>query len=283
MTEKRITEMKNLCTEMREKIITMIAYAGKGHPGGSLSAVEFLAACYFEEMNLRPEDPAWADRDRFVLSKGHASAAIYAALAIKGIISPEILDTYNRFGSILQGHPDSKKCPGIEISTGSLGQGFACAAGMALTGKLDRKDYVVYALCGDGECNEGEIWETCQSASKYHLDNLILMVDQNGFQGDGDVREIMPPLDLAKKFEAFGFDVQAIDGNDIDEVVEALKKARVKKNGKPQCVIGKTTKGKGVSFMENNPDWHGKAPNASQCKTALTEIRAHYIPAKETI
>ena len=255
----------------------MIHKAQSGHPGGSLSVAEFITACYFREMDIDPKDPKWADRDRFVLSKGHVCPAQYAALAMRGFFPMEALDTLRKEGSILQGHPDMKKCPGIDISTGSLGQGLACGVGMAVAAKLDKKDYRVFVAVGDGECNEGEIWEACQTAYKYQLDNLIVFVDYNNLQLDGTCDEIMPPIDLGAKFRAFGFDVYEIDGNDMGQMVAALDLAEAAKNGKPKCIFGHTVKGKGVSYMENQVGWHGVAPNDEEYKQAMAELEEQYV------
>lgn len=255
----------------------MTFHAQSGHPGGSLSVADFVTACYFRVMNVDPANPKWEDRDRFVMSKGHSCPTQYAALGELGFFDKELLNTLRKEGSFLQGHPDSKKCPGIDISTGSLGQGLACAVGMAMAGKADNKDYRVFCAVGDGECDEGEIWEACNTANKYHLDNLIVFVDNNGLQLDGPINDIMPLDDIAAKFAAFGFDTQTINGNDMEEVVSALEKAVSAKNGKPQMILGKTVKGNGVSFMANQVGWHGKAPNEEQCKQALAELDAAYV------
>jgi len=271
--EMSVRELKKKAVQMRIDVLDMIYKAQSGHPGGSLSAADFTTACYFRYMNIRPEDPHWADRDRFILSKGHVCPIQYACLAELGFFNKSVLDTLRREGSILQGHPDMKKCPGIDISTGSLGQGLACAAGMAVAGKMDHKDYHVYAVLGDGECNEGEIWEAADTAYKYSLDNLIVFLDFNRLQMDGSCDEIMPPIDLAKKFEAFGWSVKEIDGNNMDQVTAAIEFCLKEKNGKPKCIVGHTIKGKGVSFMENVCDWHGKAPNDEQYAQAVSELR----------
>ena len=272
-----IAQLKNTCVDLKKNVISMIYKAQSGHPGGSLSVAEFITACYFREMDLNPQDPKWADRDRFVLSKGHVCPAQYAALAMKGVIPVAVLDTLRKEGSILQGHPDMKKCPGIDISTGSLGQGLACGVGMAIAGKMNEKGYHVYVALGDGECNEGEIWEACQTAYKYQLDNLIVFVDYNNLQLDGTCDEIMPPVDLAAKFRAFGFDVYEIDGNDMAQMVAALDLAKTVKNGKPKCVFGHTVKGNGVSYMENQCGWHGVAPNDGEYKQAMEELDRQYV------
>ena len=272
MQQANIAALKKTANELRRNIITMIYEAQSGHPGGSLSIADFITACYWHAMNVDPANPRWSERDRFVLSKGHTCPAQYAALAMKGYFDMSVLSTLRKEGSILQGHPDMKKCPGIDISTGSLGQGFACAVGMALAAKLDGKKYRVFCAIGDGECNEGEIWEAAGTAYKYKLDNVIAFVDWNNLQLDGTCEEIMPPIDLAKKFEAFGFEVWRIDGNDMEQVVRALDEAMAANNGLPKCIIGKTVKGKGVSYMENQCSWHGTAPNEEQYKQAMAEL-----------
>ena len=272
MQQANIAALKKTANELRRNIITMIYEAQSGHPGGSLSIADFVTACYWHAMNVDPANPRWSERDRFVLSKGHTCPAQYAALAMKGFFDMSVLSTLRKEGSILQGHPDMKKCPGIDISTGSLGQGFACAVGMALAAKLDGKKYRVFCAIGDGECNEGEIWEAAGTAYKYKLDNIIAFVDWNNLQLDGTCEEIMPPIDLAKKFEAFGFEVWRIDGNDMEQVVRALDEAMAANNGLPKCIIGKTVKGKGVSYMENQCSWHGTAPNDEQYKQAMAEL-----------
>ena len=272
-----VAQLKNKCVDLKKNAISMIYKAQSGHPGGSLSIADFVTACYWHAMDVDPQNPRWVDRDRFVLSKGHTCPAQYAALAMKGYFDMSVLDTLRQEGSILQGHPDMKKCPGIDISTGSLGQGFACAAGMALAAKLDGKDYHVFCAIGDGECNEGEIWEATGTAYKYRLDNLIAFIDWNNLQLDGTCEEIMPPVDLARKFEAFGFQVWQIDGNDMEQVVHALDEAMAAKNGLPKCIVGKTVKGKGVSYMENQCGWHGVAPNAEQYRQAIEELNGQYV------
>ncbi len=274
MNSQELITLKNKATELRIRAVDMIWKAQSGHPGGALSVADFVTACYFKFMAVDPSDPKWPGRDRFVLSKGHACPAQYAALAMKGFFSLEQLDTLRKEGSILQGHPDMKKCPGIDISTGSLGQGLAGAVGMAIAAKLDGKSYYVYSAVGDGECQEGEIWEAAQTAHKYKLDNLIVFVDNNRLQLDGTTDEVMPNIHLGKKFEAFGFDCYEIDGNDMEQVVAAIELARVVKNGRPKCIFGNTVKGKGVSFMEDQCGWHGTAPNDAQYKQAMDELNA---------
>ena len=278
MNEKlSIAQLKNTCVDLKKHVIDMIYKAQSGHPGGSLSVAEFVTACYFREMNVNPAEPKWADRDRFVMSKGHVCPAQYAALAMRGFFPMEVLDTLRKEGSPLQGHPDMKKCPGIDISTGSLGQGLACGVGMAIAAKLDKKDYRVFVAVGDGECNEGEIWEACGTANKYGCDNLVVFVDYNNLQLDGTCDEIMPPVNLGDKFKAFGFDVYEIDGNDMEEMVKALDLATSVKNGRPKCIYGHTVKGKGVSYMENQVGWHGTAPNKEQYEQAMAELDAQYV------
>ena len=272
-----ITELKNKCIDLKKNVISMIYKAQSGHPGGSLSVAEFVTACYWHAMDVDPENPRWADRDRFVLSKGHTCPAQYAALAMKGFFPMEVLDTLRKEGSPLQGHPSMTKCPGMDISTGSRGQGLACAAGMALAAKLDKKDYRVFCAVGDGETNEGEIWEACGTAHKYGLDNLIVFVDWNNLQLDGTCEEIMPLLSLKKKFEAFGFEAVEINGNDMGEMVAALDQLMASKNGLPKAIIGKTVKGKGVSYMENQVGWHGVAPNDEEYRQAMAELDAQYV------
>lgn len=272
-----IPQLQNTCVDLKKNVISMIYKAQSGHPGGSLSVAEFVTACYFREMNIDPKNPKWADRDRFVLSKGHVCPAQYAALAMRGFFPMEVLDTLRKEGSILQGHPDMKKCPGIDISTGSLGQGLACGVGMAIAAKMDRRSYRVFVALGDGECNEGEIWEACQTANKYHLDNLIVFVDYNNLQLDGTCDEIMPPVDLAAKFRAFGFDVYEIDGNNMGQMVAALDLADSVRNARPKCIFGNTIKGKGVSFMEDQCGWHGVAPNDDEYKQAMEELDRQYV------
>ena len=277
MKEVSIQELKNNATQMRMKVIDMIWKAQSGHPGGSLSAADFVAACYFKYMNVDPKNPRWADRDRMVLSKGHVCPIQYACLAAVGLIDEADLDTLRKEGSKLQGHPSMTKCPGIDISTGSLGQGLACAAGMALAGKMDRKDYKVYCVVGDGEAQEGEIWEAANTAHKYQLDNLITFVDVNNLQLDGTCDEVMPNGDLGAKFRAFGWEVIDLDGHSMEEIVAALDKCMVSKNGKPKALIGQTVKGKGVSYMENQVGWHGMAPNDEQYAQAMAELKAQLI------
>ena len=272
MTAEKILALKKRAAQLRKVALTMIYEAQSGHPGGSLSAADFVAALYFSEMRIDPKNPKWEDRDRFVLSKGHVCPIQYAALGVLGYYPEEQLHTLRKEGSILQGHPDMKKCPGIDISTGSLGQGFACGAGMALAAKRDGKDYRVFVVIGDGESQEGEIWEAAQVCNKYQLDNLVVFCDYNNLQLDGTCDEVMPVLDLSKKFEAFGFETYDINGNSMEEIVATLDAIRESKNGKPKFILGRTVKGKGVSYMENVCGWHGKAPNQAEYEQAMAEL-----------
>lgn len=272
MQDRSIAELQDIALTLRKHIISMLHKAGSGHPGGSLSSVDYITALYFREMNVDPANPRWEDRDRFVLSKGHSCPALYAALAERGYFDVSVLDTLRKEGSILQGHPDMKKTPGIDISTGSLGQGFACAAGIALAGKRLGKDYRVFTVLGDGELAEGEIWEAAQICNKYHLDNCIVFADLNGLQIDGRTEDVMPLGDVAAKFRAFGFETWEIDGNDMQQIVETLDAIRERNNGVPKAILGHTIKGKGVSFMEDQAGWHGKAPNDEQYEQAMAEL-----------
>lgn len=267
-----VEELKQKAIEMRKTAITMIHKAQSGHPGGSLSAADLMTALYFKEMNIDPENPNWEDRDRFVLSKGHVCPIQYSALALRGFVPFETIYTLREYGSPFQGHPDMKKCPGIDISTGSLGQGLSCAVGMAIAGKRDEKEYRVFSLLGDGECQEGQIWEAAQTAVKYQLDNLVVFVDNNRLQIDGTTDEVMPLQDIEKKFQAFGFETKRIDGHSMEEIVETLDEVREAKNSLPKCIVLDTVKGKGVSYMENVADWHGVAPNDKELELALVEI-----------
>ena len=266
-------DLIRLCTEVRKDIITMTANAGSGHPGGSLSAVELMVGTFCTQMRVDPHNPHNPDRDRFVLSKGHAAPCYYAILAELGFISKDEFAQFRQLHSILQGHPDAKKVPGVDASTGSLGQGLSIAVGMALGAKHLGKDTKVFALCGDGECQEGQIWEALMSAAHYKLDNLTILIDNNGLQIDGTNNEVMSLGDLPAKLRAFGCDVIELpDGNDLAQVLPAL--ALPTAPGKPKCILAHTVKGKGVSFMENQVGWHGKAPNAEQRDQALAELSA---------
>lgn len=264
-------ELSKIANEVRKGVIKSTHAAKSGHPGGSLSVADIMTYLYFEEMNVDPKNPKWADRDRLVLSKGHVAPALYATLAEKGFLPKEDLLTLRHVGSYLQGHPDMKGIPGVDMSSGSLGQGVSCAAGMALAAKLDNKDYRVYAITGDGEIEEGQIWEAAMFAGFRKLDNLVVIVDNNNLQIDGAIDEVCSPYPIDKKFEAFNFHTIVIDGNNFDEIRAALKEARETK-GMPTAIIARTTKGKGVSFMENNVGWHGKGPNDEECKIALEEL-----------
>ena len=264
-------ELSKIANEVRKGIVKSTHSAKSGHPGGSLSAADIITYLYFEELNVDPKNPKWEDRDRFVLSKGHVAPALYAVLAEKGFFPKEDLLTLRHVGSYLQGHPDMKGIPGIDMSSGSLGQGVSAAAGMALAAKLDNKDYRVYAVTGDGEIQEGQIWEAAMFAGFRKLDNLVVIVDNNNLQIDGAIDEVCSPDPIDKKFVAFNFHTIVIDGNDFDQIRAALKEARETK-GQPTAIIARTTKGKGVSFMENNVGWHGKGPNDEECRIALEEL-----------
>lgn len=272
-TEKA-KELIARAVEVRKQVLTMIHTAGSGHPGGSLSAADMMTALYFSELRLRPEEPKWDERDRFVLSKGHVCPVLYTCLAMRGFFSMETLSTLRREGSILQGHPDMKRCPGIDISTGSLGQGLSVAVGMALRAKRDHMGYRVFTLLGDGECDEGQIWEAAETAAKYGLDNLIIIVDNNGLQNDNTCEVVMPTRDLAEKFAAFGCESRTINGHDMKMILDALDAVREDTSGKPHCIVMKTVKGKGVSFMENVVMWHGTAPDDAQYQQAMQEVEA---------
>lgn len=272
MNEEKIAILKERAKQLRKTAVTMIYEAQSGHPGGSLSAADMVAALYFSEMHIDPQNPNWADRDRFVLSKGHVCPILYSALGILGYFPESVLHTLRQEGSMLQGHPSMVKCPGIDISTGSLGQGAACAVGMALAGKRDGKDYRVFTMVGDGEINEGIVWEAMMCANKYKLDNYIMLFDNNGLQLDGTTDQIMPGLDMSKKAADFGFDVYEIDGHDMAQILDAFDKIRAAKNGKPKFINAHTVKGKGVDYMENSLDWHGKAPNKEQYESAMEQL-----------
>jgi transketolase len=264
-------ELKKTANEVRKGIVTAVHSAQSGHPGGSLSAADIFTYLYFEEMNIDPEEPKKDDRDRFVLSKGHTAPGLYSTMANRGYFPVEELKTLRKLGSRLQGHPSMQYLPGIDMSSGSLGQGIAAACGMALGAKIDNKDFRVYTLLGDGECEEGEVWEASMFAGAKKLDNLVVIVDNNNLQIDGPITEVNNPYPLDKKFEAFNFHVININGNDFDEIRAAFKEARETK-GMPTAIIAKTTKGKGVSFMENAVGWHGKAPNDEQYAVAMADL-----------
>ncbi|HIU03168.1 MAG TPA: transketolase [Candidatus Onthocola gallistercoris] len=264
-------ELEKMANEIRKSILTEVHCAKCGHPGGSLSAADMMTYLYFEEMNIDPSRPDMAERDRFVLSKGHVAPAYYAALAHRGYFPTEDLKTLRKVGSYLQGHPDMKHTPGVDMSSGSLGQGISAAVGMALSAKLSGDDYRVYTMLGDGEIQEGQVWEAAMFAGSRKLDNLVVIVDNNGLQIDGNIADICSPYPIDKKFEAFNFHVINIDGHDFGQIKAALDEAKTVK-GMPTAIIAKTVKGKGVSFMENEAGWHGKAPNDEQYEKAMEEL-----------
>ncbi len=271
MNEEKKKELMQKANEVRRGIVTGVHSAKSGHPGGSLSAADILTYLYFEEMNIDPADPKAADRDRFVLSKGHIAPALYSVLANRGYFPVEDLKTLRHTGSYLQGHPDMKHIPGVDMSSGSLGQGLSAAVGMALAGKLDGKSYKVFAMCGDGEIEEGQIWEASMFAAARKLDNLTVIVDNNNLQIDGTIEEVCSPYPIADKFEAFGFHVICIDGHDFDAIENAFREA-AETVGQPTAIVAKTVKGKGVSFMENQCGWHGKAPNDEEYAQAMKDL-----------
>ena len=264
-------ELEKLANEIRKSIVTAVHSAKSGHPGGSLSAADLLTYLYFEEMNIDPKDPKKADRDRFVLSKGHTAPGYYATLANRGFFPVEDLTTLRHVGSYLQGHPDMKHIPGVDMSSGSLGQGISAAVGMAIGAKLSGDDYRVYTLLGDGEIQEGQVWEAAMLAGHRKLDNLVVIVDNNGLQIDGNIADVNSPYPIDKKFDAFNFHVINIDGHNFDEIAAAFKEAKEVK-GKPTAIIAKTIKGKDVSFMENEASWHGAAPNEEQYAVAMADL-----------
>ncbi|NPV91603.1 MAG: transketolase [Firmicutes bacterium] len=269
--EEVLEQLQIKALALRRHIIRMTGLAGSGHPGGSLSAADIMTVLYFHELRIDPLNPGWPDRDRFVLSKGHAAPVLYAALAERGFFPQEELDTLRRIDSRLQGHPDMRKVPGVEISTGSLGQGLSAANGMALAGKMDKSSFRVYALLGDGENQEGQVWEAAMLAAHYRLDNLVAIVDHNGLQIDGLIAEVLSPEPIGDKWRAFGWEVQEINGHDLKEIITALDRAREVK-GRPSLILANTVKGKGCSFMENRVEWHGTAPSKEQMETALNEM-----------
>jgi len=266
-----LEDMKGVAKRLRRHIVTMIGRAGSGHPGGSLSAVEIVTALYFKVLRHNPSDPCWADRDRFILSKGHAAPLLYATLAECGYFPVDELSTLRQLNSRLQGHTDCKTTPGVEMSAGTLGQGLSFAIGVALAGRLNSQSYRVYVLLGDGECDEGQVWEAAMAAAHFKLDNLVAIVDNNKQQLDGWTRDIMNLEPLNKKWQGFGWRVIGVDGHDLNQLIDAFEQAKLVK-GRPAVIIAHTTKGKGVSFMENNPDFHGKAPNAAEVEIALKEL-----------
>jgi len=272
MTSNELKELQILACKVRMGIIESTHAAKCGHPGGSMSAAEMFTYLYFKELNVDPKNPQWADRDRFVLSKGHTAPGLYTALALRGLLPVEDLVTLRKVGSYLQGHPNMNTVPGVDMSTGSLGQGISAACGMALSAKLQKKTNRVYTLLGDGEIQEGQVWEACMFASHYKLDNLCVIVDNNNLQIDGDIRKVMNPHPIDKKLEAFGFHVEVIDGHDFNAIEAALNTAKTIK-GQPSAIVMTTVKGKDVSFMENNAGWHGVAPNDEQYQQAMAELK----------
>ena len=271
VTDEIVHDLKVTANNIRKSVIEEVYSASSGHPGGSLSAADILTVLYFNQMNIDPKDPKNENRDRFVLSKGHASPVLYAALAERGFFNKEELKSFRKLGSMLQGHPDMKGVPGVDMSTGSLGQGLSAANGMALASKLDSKGYRVYALLGDGEIQDGQIWEAAMTSCHYKLDNLCVIVDNNNLQIDGSVDNVMNIYPIDEKFRSFGFEVFTVDGNNIDELITIFEKAKTVK-GKPTAIVAKTIKGKGVSYMENQAGWHGKAPKEDEYKTAMEDL-----------
>ena len=271
ISEKGVEFLKDKARILRRHVITMLGKAGSGHPGGSLSAADIVSALFFKIMRYKSEEANWPDRDRFILSKGHACPILYAALGEAGYFSKEHFDTLRKFGSILQGHPSKKHTPGVEISSGSLGQGLSVALGIALAGKIDKKDYRVYALLGDGEIDEGQVWEAAMAGAHYKADNLCAILDHNGLQIDGPTDEIMCSRPLMEKWNSFGWNVICIDGHDFGQIIDGFEKA-ARTKGKPTVIIARTIKGKGVSYMENEVDWHGKAPSGELVEQALKDL-----------
>lgn len=274
MNAERVKELRLHAANVRKMALEAVHSAGSGHPGGSLSIADILTYLYMEEMNINPESPKDLNRDRFVLSKGHCSPALYGILAERGFIPKEDIKTFRHTDSYLQGHPDMKGVSGVDMSTGSLGQGISAACGMALAGKLDNKDYRVYTALGDGEIEEGQVWEAAMFAAHHKLDNLTAFLDFNGLQIDGDIREVMNSTPIDKKFEAFNWNVITIDAHDFEQIEKAVQEAKATK-GKPTLILAKSVKGKGVSFMENQAGWHGAAPNKEQYETAIAELDAY--------
>ena len=273
MTSNEKKQLQITACKVRMGVIESTHGAKAGHPGGSLSAAEVFTYLYFKEMNIDPKNPRWEDRDRFVLSKGHTAPGLYSALALRGYFPVEDLPTLRHIDSYLQGHPNMNSVPGIDMSTGSLGQGISAAVGMAMAAKYQGKSNRVYSLLGDGEIQEGQVWEACMAASHYKLDNLCIVVDNNGLQIDGNVADVMSPYPIVDKLLAFGFNVHAVDGHDFDALDKAFQNAR-KTTGQPTAIVMSTVKGKGVSFMENNAGWHGKAPNDEEYAQAMNELKA---------
>ena len=275
MDTKRISELQEIARKIRVGIIDAVYSASSGHPGGSLSIADLLAYLYFEKMNVDPANPDMADRDRLVLSKGHCAPALYSALAQRGFFPVEDLKTFRKTSSYLQGHPDMKHTPGVDMSTGSLGLGISAACGMALAGKIGKYDYRVYTMIGDGESEEGQVWEAAMFAAHYKLDNLCALLDLNGLQIDGKITDVMDPTPHDEKFRAFGWNVFTCDAHDFDSIEAAFNEAKNANNGKPSVIISSSVKGKGVSFMENQCGWHGKAPSKEEYETAVSEIKAY--------
>lgn len=273
MDSGRVRELQIIAARVRKNAVTGVYHAKSGHPGGSLSVADVLTYLYFEAMQVDPKNPHDPNRDRFVLSKGHCAPGLYGVLAEKGFFSPDEMASLRKVGHFLQGHPDMKRVPGVDMSTGSLGQGVSAANGMALAAKIDKKDYRVYTVTGDGELEEGQVWEAAMFAPHFKLDNLTLFVDNNGLQIDGEVTKVMNPMPIREKYEAFGWHVLEVDGHDFCQIEKAVLEAKTVK-GKPTAIICKTVKGKGVSFMEGQASWHGVAPNEEQYRTALAELDA---------
>ena len=275
MTPNEKNSLQKMACKIRQGIVESTYCAKCGHPGGSLSAADMFTYLYFKELNVDPANPKWEDRDRFVLSKGHTAPGLYAALAHRGFFPVEDLKQLRKLGHYLQGHPNMNSVPGVDMSTGSLGQGISAACGMALASKVQGKQNRVYTLLGDGEIQEGQVWEACMFAAHYHLDNLCVIVDNNGLQIDGEVAKVMSPYPIVDKLESFGFHVMAIDGHDFEQIEKAMEEAKTIK-GQPSAIVMKTVKGKDVSFMENNAGWHGVAPNKEQYEQAMAELNAIY-------
>lgn len=273
MTTMDAAALRKQAAKLREITLSMIYEAQSGHPGGAFSIADIVTALYYREMRINPKEPRWPDRDRFILSKGHACPIQYAALGDLGYFDKKYFHELRKEGSILQGHPDMKKCPGIDISTGSLGQGLSCGVGMALAGLRDHKDYRVFVVVGDGELDEGEIWEGIMTANAQKLKNLIIIADLNGLQLDGTTDAIVPQLDVKKKMEAFGLETYEIDGHDMQAILDTFDKIRASTSDAPKCICAHTIKGKGVSFMENQVGWHGKAPNEDEYRKAMAELK----------
>lgn len=276
MNKERLQALKKQSTINRKHIIDAIFSASSGHPGGSLSCIDILTALYFNEMKIDPKNPKWEDRDRFVLSKGHCAPALYACLAERGFFDKAALNTLRKTDSFLEGHPSMKTVPGVDMSTGSLGQGISTAVGMALSAKMSSKKNRVYTILGDGEIQEGQVWEALMAAAHYKLDNLVAFLDHNGLQIDGDIKEVMNPEPVVEKFRAFNWHVIKIDGHDFAQIEDALRQAR-QVSGRPVMIVAECCKGKGVSFMENQAGWHGNAPSADQRETAIAELNEYLV------